>query len=106
MIGIEDSPSTYLYDDYYKILPSINEWVWINQRQEVKKLMITLSTAATLMMSGCQKRILNCQKIIIRLVRLMIPYGRQEITEEDIKAVVVLNSDFLTQGPKVQNLKN
>ena len=32
----------------------------------------------------------------------MIPYGRQEITEEDIKAVVeVLNSDFLTQGPKV-----
>jgi UDP-N-acetylglucosamine 4,6-dehydratase len=26
MIGIEDSPSTYLYDDYYKILPSINEW--------------------------------------------------------------------------------
>ena len=31
----------------------------------------------------------------------MIPYGRQEITEEDIKAVVeVLNSDFLTQGPR------
>ena len=26
MIGIEDSPTTYLYDDYYKILPSINEW--------------------------------------------------------------------------------
>ncbi len=32
----------------------------------------------------------------------MIPYGRQDITEEDIKAVVeVLKSDFLTQGPKV-----
>ena len=31
-----------------------------------------------------------------------IPYGRQEITEEDILAVVeVLNSDFLTQGPMV-----
>ncbi|MEH6588498.1 MAG: UDP-4-amino-4,6-dideoxy-N-acetyl-beta-L-altrosamine transaminase [Halioglobus sp.] len=32
----------------------------------------------------------------------MIPYGRQEITQEDIDAVVeVLRSDFLTQGPKV-----
>lgn len=32
----------------------------------------------------------------------MIPYGRQDITEEDIEAVVaVLRSDFLTQGPMV-----
>lgn len=32
----------------------------------------------------------------------MIPYGRQDITEEDIKAVVdVLNSTHLTQGPEV-----
>lgn len=32
----------------------------------------------------------------------MIPYGRQDISEEDIKAVVdVLKSDFLTQGPAV-----
>ena len=32
----------------------------------------------------------------------MIPYGRQEITEEDVEAVVaVLRSDFLTQGPMV-----
>ncbi|CAH1535298.1 Bacillosamine/legionaminic acid biosynthesis aminotransferase PglE [Vibrio owensii] len=32
----------------------------------------------------------------------MIPYGKQEITPEDIDSVVeVLNSDFLTQGPKV-----
>jgi UDP-4-amino-4,6-dideoxy-N-acetyl-beta-L-altrosamine transaminase len=31
-----------------------------------------------------------------------IPYGRQSITEEDIKSVVnVLKSDFLTQGPVV-----
>lgn len=31
-----------------------------------------------------------------------IPYGRQHITEDDIKAVVeVLKSDFLTQGPAV-----
>jgi UDP-4-amino-4,6-dideoxy-N-acetyl-beta-L-altrosamine transaminase len=32
----------------------------------------------------------------------MIPYGRQEITQRDIDAVVaVLQSDFLTQGPAV-----
>jgi len=32
----------------------------------------------------------------------MIPYGRQDITQEDIDAVVdVLRSDFLTQGPVV-----
>lgn len=32
----------------------------------------------------------------------MIPYGKQEVTEEDIAAVVeVLRSDFLTQGPRV-----
>jgi len=32
----------------------------------------------------------------------MIPYGRQDITEEDVKAVVdVLNSTHLTQGPAV-----
>lgn len=32
----------------------------------------------------------------------MIPYGRQDITETDIEAVVaVLRSDFLTQGPMV-----
>ena len=32
----------------------------------------------------------------------MIPYGKQEITQQDINAVVdVLKSDFLTQGPQV-----
>jgi len=32
----------------------------------------------------------------------MIPYGKQEITEEDIAAVVdVLKSDFITQGPQI-----
>lgn len=31
-----------------------------------------------------------------------IPYGRQEITEDDVRAVIdTLRSDFLTQGPKV-----
>lgn len=43
-------------------------------------------------------------KTAIRLERYeaMIPYGRQEITQADIDAVVaVLQSDFLTQGPVV-----
>jgi UDP-4-amino-4,6-dideoxy-N-acetyl-beta-L-altrosamine transaminase len=32
----------------------------------------------------------------------LIPYGRQNITEEDIEAVIeILRSDFLTQGPAV-----
>lgn len=36
----------------------------------------------------------------------MIPYGRQEITESDIKAVVnILRSDFLTQGPVVERFE-
>lgn len=35
-------------------------------------------------------------------LKRIIPYGRQEITEEDIKAVAeTLRSDYLTQGPKV-----
>ena len=35
-----------------------------------------------------------------------IPYGKQFIDEEDIKAVVeVLKSDFLTQGPKVKEFE-
>ena len=35
-----------------------------------------------------------------------IPYGRQSITEEDIKAVVeTLGADFLTQGPKIQEFE-
>ena len=42
--------------------------------------------------------------IVIMLERYnkMIPYGRQNISEEDIQAVVnVLRSDYLTQGPVV-----
>ena len=32
----------------------------------------------------------------------MIPYGKQDLNEDDIQAVLnVLNSDFLTQGPQV-----
>lgn len=36
-----------------------------------------------------------------------IPYGRQDLTEEDIQAVVeVLRSDWLTQGPEVEKFEN
>lgn len=35
-----------------------------------------------------------------------IPYGRQDITAEDIEAVVaVLQSDYLTQGPKIEEFE-
>ncbi len=37
----------------------------------------------------------------------MIPYGRQDITQEDVDAVVaVLRSDFLTQGPEVPKFES
>lgn len=37
----------------------------------------------------------------------MIPYGRQDIIAEDIEAVIsVLNSDYLTQGPKVPEFES
>tara|TARA_B100001175_G_scaffold314236_1_gene323204 strand:+ start:5088 stop:6239 length:1152 start_codon:yes stop_codon:yes gene_type:complete len=37
----------------------------------------------------------------------IIPYGRQEITDEDINAVVkVLKSDYLTQGPEIKKFEN
>jgi UDP-4-amino-4,6-dideoxy-N-acetyl-beta-L-altrosamine transaminase len=37
----------------------------------------------------------------------MIPYGRQDISEEDIQAVIdVLKSDFLTQGPAVPKFED
>ncbi len=36
-----------------------------------------------------------------------IPYGRQSIDEDDIKAVVdVLRSNFITQGPKIEEFEN
>lgn len=40
-------------------------------------------------------------------VMTIIPYGRQFIDEEDINEVIkVLKSDFLTQGPKIQEFEN
>ena len=40
------------------------------------------------------------------MTRKAIPYGRQNITDEDIQAVIeTLQSDYLTQGPKIKNLR-
>ncbi len=37
----------------------------------------------------------------------MIPYGRQNINDDDIKAVIdALTSDFLTQGPRITEFEN
>ncbi|WP_302850504.1 hypothetical protein [Polaribacter litorisediminis] len=34
-----------------------------------------------------------------------IPYGRQNITQQNIDVVIeILQSDYLTQGPKILNL--
>ena len=36
-----------------------------------------------------------------------IPYGRQNITQDDIQAVIeTLKSDFLTQGPKIAEFED
>ena len=36
-----------------------------------------------------------------------IPYGRQNITDEDIQAVIeTLKSDYLTQGPNVKEFED
>ncbi|ATP58004.1 UDP-4-amino-4,6-dideoxy-N-acetyl-beta-L-altrosamine transaminase [Pedobacter ginsengisoli] len=38
---------------------------------------------------------------------IIIPYGRQDITEEDIQAVIhTLKSDYLTQGPKIAEFEH
>lgn len=40
-------------------------------------------------------------------MRKFIPYGKQYIDEEDIQAVVeVLRSDYITTGPKIEELEN
>ncbi|WP_432222927.1 UDP-4-amino-4,6-dideoxy-N-acetyl-beta-L-altrosamine transaminase [Flavobacterium sp. TMP13] len=40
------------------------------------------------------------------MVNKIIPYGRQDITQDDINAVIeTLQSDFLTQGPKIKEFE-
>ena len=40
-------------------------------------------------------------------MKKIIPYGRQFISEEDIKEVVnTLKSDYLTQGPKIAEFES
>jgi len=45
----------------------------------------------------------NGQRTTASKEQSFIPYGRQQIDEDDIQAVVeVLRSDWLTTGPKVE----
>ena len=40
------------------------------------------------------------------MINNTIPYGRQNITQEDIEAVIeALKSDYLTQGPKINEFE-
>src|SRR5690606_15861517 len=40
------------------------------------------------------------------MVNKIIPYGRQNIIDEDIQAVIeTLRSDYLTQGPKIKEFE-
>ena len=49
----------------------------------------------------------KCQSTKIRKNLTVIPYGRQDISDADIKAVIdVLKSNFLTQGPMVPEFEN
>jgi UDP-4-amino-4,6-dideoxy-N-acetyl-beta-L-altrosamine transaminase len=46
------------------------------------------------------------QPIKMTATKSIIPYGKQEITQEDIAAVVnVLQSDYLTQGPQIASFE-
>lgn len=46
-------------------------------------------------------------KILIMNTEKTLPYGRQNITEDDIQAVVqTLKSDYLTQGPKIKEFED
>ena len=41
-----------------------------------------------------------------KMERLVIPYGRQDVSQDDINSVVdVLRSDFITQGPTIQKFE-
>ena len=53
MIGEDDAAYTYEYDDYYKILPAINDWHLDKQRiQEEEKLMKGSHTLQKIMKIG------------------------------------------------------
>ena len=115
MIGHEDAFSTYDYEEYYKILPSINNWDDDKNRiKDGKKVELPFSYDSENNEQWMSKeelsKWLDANEEIIGKFNLkfniMIPYGRQDISKEDINAVVkVLKSDYLTQGPVIHYLK-
>ena len=54
------------------------------------------------------ERQLNDLKVVEKIgkERMVIPYGRQDVSEKDIQSVVdVLRSDYITQGPTIQKFE-
>ena len=107
MIGAEDSHFTYEYPEHFKILPQINGWADDQKRikdgVKVPEGFVYASDSNLSWMSDAdlQAGLTPTQIPSVRF-DVMIPYGRQDISQADIDAVVeVLRSDFLTQGPMV-----
>ena len=110
MIGIEDTPYTFEYPDYFKILPAINQWFddpkigkgmkvdenFTYRSDNNKEWMKITELKAWLMENANKIGKFNHD-----------PYGRQDITQEDLDAVRdVLTSDFLKhKDTKYQSLK-
>ena len=98
MISSEDSLTTYSYDGYYKILPSINNWhkdkARIKEGIKVDEGFVYSSDNNDQWMT--KDELLNFLKRIN--ISNMIPYGKQNISKEDIDQVKsVLKSDFLNK---------
>ena len=86
MIGSEDAPYTYEYDDHFKILPAINSWsqdpVRINKGKIVpENFMYTSENNKDWMTKDQLKDWLNKNQSKVKLT-LYEYYGKQEITDE------------------------
>jgi hypothetical protein len=77
------------------VQPHSNQWLNVSLHQRLKNEY--QGNHFNALLDACEALIMMSNSI---------PYGRQSISEADIKAVVkVLRSDFLTQGPVVPNFE-
>ena len=107
MIGCEDAPFTYEYDDHFKILPSINSWSAdperINHGEKSSNFTYTSENNNDWMskisyLIGSRKMNPILEKSIL-IMNILIT---QDIDDSDLEAVVsTLKSEWLTQGPLV-----
>ena len=108
MIGIEDAPYTYEYKDFYKILPQINNW-----DQDLKRIKDGVKVPNNFVYSSDTNSCWMDKLELIDWIKnnlnnndSMIPYGKQNISKEDIDSVLsILKSDWITQGPNVQKFE-